>query len=445
MKLLLTLAFGLSAAASLFGQAPKALSLQQALQYAGQNRTEIKNAQLDQQISSLTSRATKGLYLPQVSAAGALRYYAIRPTLVLPGEVSGHPGTTLPIQTGTTWQSTAGLTLTQRLYDPYALAQRRADLAGEKQQAIAFTQSRADVAYAVRQAYYQALLFQARLAYLNTDLVRKQQTFTDITRRAAEGRALSTEAAQAQIEARNAELNAETGRQNLIFGKQTLLNAIGSDTTGGATLVLTDALALLTSEATKMPTTNTETTLRPEVATEQIKAEIAGLNKKTESERYKPTLAVTGYLGAQGFNKQIGNALAPNQMYGNSYIDLQLSVPVFNGHDTETRIKKQGLLQAQALNRAQELERNYKYESGNALKNLNQAFKALQVATENVGVATESGKLVALRQKEGRALAREVLDADATLAQVREQELQAYYNFLNARLEYEKASGMLVK
>ena len=60
-------------------------------------------------------------------------------------------------------------------------------------------------------------------------------------------------------------------------------------------------------------------------------------------------------------------------------------------------------------------------------------------------MATESGKLIALRQKEGRALAREVLDADATLAQVREQELLAYYNFLNARLEYEKASGMLVK
>jgi outer membrane protein TolC len=191
------------------------------------------------------------------------------------------------------------------------------------------------------------------------------------------------------------------------------------------------------------PVAPQEGNIRPELAAEQINAELAKLNQATESSRYRPTVNLQGYLGTQGFNPNFGQALDPSQWYGNSYIALQIALPIFNGFDTDSRIQKERLREQQAQFRQSELKRQFEYEAGQALNTLNQAWKILQVRIENLIVAQESLRLVGLRKSEGRALPREILDADAKLAQVQEQELQAYFDYLNARLDYEKATGQI--
>lgn len=423
-------------------QAPKFLSLENALRLAKEKRSTLKNFELDRQIAAQNSRATRGLYLPQVSASAEVRFNTIRPTTILPGEVTGHPGTSLAIQTGTNWQNSAGVTVNQKLYDAVALSQRKSDAVNEKLAGNNLAQARRDLAIQVRQAYYQALLYQARLAFLKTDHDSKARTLSDIKLRQAEGRTLATEVTEAEIALRNVSLNLELGESNFVTGKQFLLYTIGIDTAGANALELSDALSLA---GNKTPNASNKVSPepRPELQNEQILAELAICNQKLEASRYKPVVSVFGYLGSQGFNKNVGPSLDPTGMYGNSYIGLQLSVPIFNGYDTDTRITKELLKQQQAENRRQELLRNYNYELSLALQNLNQAWKVLSVRQENVKLAQESARLVGLRQKEGRALPREVLDADAKTAQVIEQELQAYYDLLIARLNFEKASGMV--
>ena len=88
-----------------------ALSLEAALQKAFQQRSTVSNANLEGAISQETARATKGQYLPQVTANAEMRLNAIRQTNIIPGEVSGRPGTTIPVQFGTVWQNTAGVTV----------------------------------------------------------------------------------------------------------------------------------------------------------------------------------------------------------------------------------------------------------------------------------------------------------------------------------------------
>src|SRR6202000_3458238 len=103
------------------GQGPQLheFSLTQAIDFATKNSVFVKNALLDYQIQVQSNRATTSQALPQISGNLGWTDYIQIPTTVLPGELLSppQPGTYFPVKFGTQYNTSAGVTLTQILFD----------------------------------------------------------------------------------------------------------------------------------------------------------------------------------------------------------------------------------------------------------------------------------------------------------------------------------------
>lgn len=422
-----------------------ALSLEAALQKAFQQRSTVSNANLEGAISQETARATKGQYLPQVTANAEMRLNAIRQTNIIPGEVSGRPGTTTPIQFGTVWQNTAGVTVTQKLYDGANLSQQLADAIQTKIANNSVEKNKQSVAYEVIKAYYQALWYAARVQNLQVDYQRKLSIEALITSKEENGRALSTEVTEAKIGTANAKVALNNALRNVILAKQYLLYQIGSDTSGGGGLQLSNSLAEM-GQSTQSKQLASGSNERPEVTEQALNEDLAIATAKVERKRKGATLSMVGYLGAQGFDDNWGKSLdLTNNWYGNSYIGLQAAMPLFNGFDSDIKIKKQLLKQQQISNTRKELTQSYAYEAALAQSAMAQTYENWQVKKSNAQLAKQSAELVKIRRDDGRATIRETLDANALVTETESQETEALYNYLLAALDLAKANGSLGK
>lgn len=428
--------------------APSELSLDQAIALAKSTQGAYRNLVLDEQIAGQSTRATRGLYTPHLGAAADLRYNAILPTSVVPNFANLSSGERLALRFGTRYQASAGLTATQRLYDANALAQRRVDAVNEQLAANITLRGRVLLVQNVSTAYYEALLRETQLAFAQADQASSQATYQDALARQRAGRALAIDVSAALINRRSAELAFDLARQNIILSKHNLLAILGQPADQAATLRLTDPLAsLLRVGADTTAWTGDGATAvgrRPEFRQEQLSGELAAATLGAERSGYAPTVGLVGYLGANGFDDGLINALDPvHHWFGNSYLALQASLPLLDGAARASRIETQRLRQQQARNRQSDLQQSIRYEVANARTLLQNAYQTLRVRQQNVAVATQSAQLVRWRQEAGRALPREILDAELTRQQAQRDYLQAVYDFLAARLEYARTTGAL--
>ncbi|MDG1870938.1 MAG: TolC family protein, partial [Flavobacterium sp.] len=104
---------------ALTGQAQevKTLTLKQAIEYALANKSDAKKAQLKIENSGYQIEEVRSRALPQIAATGSLNYNPILQTSVIDGAGFGQPGTIIQATFGQKWISTAGVSLTQNLFD----------------------------------------------------------------------------------------------------------------------------------------------------------------------------------------------------------------------------------------------------------------------------------------------------------------------------------------
>ena len=96
----------------------KSLTLKDAITYALENKADAKKAKLKVENSEYQIQEVRSKALPQISANGGLTYNPILQTTFLDGgSFGGEPGTTVKLNFGQKWNSTAGVSLTQTLFD----------------------------------------------------------------------------------------------------------------------------------------------------------------------------------------------------------------------------------------------------------------------------------------------------------------------------------------
>ena len=114
------LTFGLAAQSQNLSTATgpvKTLTLKDAITYALENKADAKKAQLKVENSEYQIQEVRSRALPQISANGSLTYNPVLQTTVIDGNAFGQPGTVIQAAFGQKWSSTAGVSLTQALFD----------------------------------------------------------------------------------------------------------------------------------------------------------------------------------------------------------------------------------------------------------------------------------------------------------------------------------------
>ena len=81
----------------IFAQESKTLSLQQCVQIAVEENINIKTARIDREKSQYKKAEAISAIIPKISAGANFQDNVIIPTTMLPGEIIGKPGTTVPV------------------------------------------------------------------------------------------------------------------------------------------------------------------------------------------------------------------------------------------------------------------------------------------------------------------------------------------------------------
>lgn len=226
-------------------------------------------------------QAAKGLLLPQASAGFTGNDNLHLPITPVPGELIGQPGTTYYAQFGKQYAYSAGVTLSQKLFDwPTVLQTKvaRSNIELSQAQQAAYAQTLKEQ---VAQLYFSALIAQAALQINQLDGQLADTLQTLAQQRLKEGTTDLLAANQATINASNVRQNQAQSRQLLAQSLENLNVLLGSTPT--SELSLTEKLPL--GSVPTLPGTATAT--RPNPAT---------LRKPSEPRGHAKPLAAGGGL-----------------------------------------------------------------------------------------------------------------------------------------------------
>ncbi len=153
------------------------LTLKDAVNYALQNKADAKKAKLQVENSEYQIQEIRSRALPQISANGSLTYNPVIQTTVIDGAGFGQPGTTIQAAFGQKWTSTAGLSLTQALFDQSVFTGLRAAKTTREFYQINDQLTEEQVIERVANNYYSVYVQKERLIlldsnYVNTEKVR---------------------------------------------------------------------------------------------------------------------------------------------------------------------------------------------------------------------------------------------------------------------------------
>ncbi|MBE0460467.1 MAG: TolC family protein [Candidatus Aminicenantes bacterium] len=123
-------------------------------------------------------------------------------------------------------------------------------------------------------------------------------------------------------------------------------------------------------------------------------------------------------------------------------INLVMTIPIFNGFANSARAA-QSMAMIREIELTQKgLEDIVKFETRQAILKIKEAMESLQSQEKNVEQATESLRIAELNYSEGLATTLDVSAAQAALSQAKTNYSQALYDYVIAKAELDKATGV---
>jgi outer membrane protein len=425
--------------ACLNAQNNKPLSLNEALQYALQNRRDVKIEHLNVQIAENEVKKVNSKNLPQLTSDLDVRYNTQLQTNVLPGAIFGTPGNDRAVQFGTTYNALWGLNLNQNLFNPsnkgdkqIAKVQAEYNRVGEKKTELAVKQE-------VTEAYYSALLWKEKEKLSAENLKRANAVFTTSKDQLTQGSITSYDYQRYRIDYENAMAEHEKNKNNVSLALSGLYYKIGSDSIQSDSLSDNIASLYATYQSTNLSSVEVQ---RPELEMEKMQYEIYELGVKKQNFSYLPTISFYANYSWQYLNSEF-NPTQSQYWYPFNYLGLKASIPLFDGFLKERTKTEYRLKSESSRLKYEKLKSDYSQETNTALTSVKNAQTDLESQKKNLELANELYRIDGDRLRNGTIKPNDLTITYYTLQQTQTNYLNAAYNYLVAVMNYKKATGSL--
>ncbi len=430
-------------AVALFGSATIAqqkdtlrLTLTEAIDYAVKNNPQLKSAQLDETNNQFKIKEVKSSALPQITGSAGGTDNFQRASQLLPGDLLGQPGKTIPVKFGTRFLYDGTLKLNQTIYDPSLKTGLKVAKESQGLYELQSFQSKEDLIYNMANLYIQIQLAekQKELYAGNIDRTKKLLDITSLQLK--EGIAKKVDVEQLKVNLTNMQTqlsNAENDYEKAIDNLKLLMN-----------LDLEQPVVITAPVASEQITVSKQLNLDANTDLNILDKQIQLQNLNTENIKagYKPSLSFSANYGRQWQTDKLFKKDATTGI-SSGYYSLNLNIPIFDGFKKRNQI-------AQSKIAAQQLELNKVYTAKNiqtqfrtANNNLSQNQKVFEAQTQNMKLAEDLYNVAKLSYTEGVSDLSELINAENSLREAQSQYLTALLQTRLAELETMKASGQL--
>ena len=435
MRKLILLTF-LTFAITAKSQEVKSLTLKEAINYALENKADAKKAKLKVENSNYQIQEVRSRALPQITANGSLNYNPILQTTVIDGAAFGQPGTVIQAAFGQKWSSTAGLSLTQALFDQTVFTGLKAAKSTREFYQINNQLTEEQVIERVANNYYQVYVQRQNLTVIDSTYKNTTKVRDIIKGQYDNGLAKKIDLDRVSVKISNI----NTMRQQVLNAVQIQENALkfymGMPIETQIEIPQT-AFEVSPHSLSEIP----NTAIRTEYLLLKKQEQLLTYQKKAIEASYYTTLSLSAgynFIG-QGPKMPIGAKPADGVYWSDfSSIGLNLKVPIFTGFGTRAKVRQADI------------------DLQTVKEDLNDTKLSLDLAFANAKTQIDNSLITITNQKENAQLAKEVLENTrnnyvqglASLTDLLDAEnalTEAQNNYTSAILEYKLAEIQLIK
>lgn len=430
--ILLTLTFALSVNA----QAVKSLTLKEAINYALENKAEAKKAKLKVENSEYQIQEVRSRALPQISANGSLTYNPVLQTTVIDGANFGQPGSTIQANFGQKWNSTAGVSLTQAIFDQTVFTGLKAAKSTREFYQINEQLTEEQVIERVANNYYQVYVQRQKLTVIDS-LYKNTTKVKDIIK----GQYDNGLAKKIDLDRTLVRIsNINTQRQQVLNAVQIQENALkfymGMPIETQIEIPQT-AFEVSPQSLSEIPNTANRT----EYLLLKKQEQLLFYQKKAVEAGYYPTLSLSAgynYIG-QGPKMPIGGKPSDGVYWSDfSSIGLNLKVPIFTGFGTRAKVRQADIDLRTIKEDINDTKLSLDLAFANAKTQIDNSLTTINNQRENAQLAKEVLDNTRNNYIQGLASLTDLLDAENSLT-------EAQNNYTSAILDYKLAEIQLIK
>ena len=412
------------------------LTLKDALTYALQNKADARKAKLQVENSEYQIQEVRSRALPQISANGNLTYNPILQLNALPGDFFGAPGTTLLAPLGQKWTSTAGLSLTQTIFDQSVFTGLRAAKSTREFYQINNQLTEEQVIERVANNYYSVYVQKERLVLLDSNYVNTTKVRDIVKGQFDNGLAKKIDLDRIVVKMSNIDTERQQIKNQITLQENALKFYMGMPIENQIDMPK-EEFEVVPAALTEQPTIENRT----EYLLLKKQEELLVYNKKAVEAGYYPTLSLTAGYNYIGQGPEMPWFAKPKDgVYWSDYssIGLNLHVPIFTGFGTRAKVRQADVeirsLQEDIKDTKLSLDLDYR----NAMADIENNIVTIKNQKENMQLASEILSNTKNNYLQGLASLTDLLDAENA-------SLEAQNNYTRAVLNYKIAEVALIK
>ncbi len=429
---------------------PKKFSLKEAVAFARQNNTDIKNGKLD--IVSAQKQVNEVLAngLPQVNASGSFNNNLQIPTQVLPNFlkpslVAANPASAASIpdiieaQFGQKFSASGSITASQLLFDGGFLMGVKASREFVNLSRLNTQRTEIETEVSVSKAYYLALLSKTNVQLMESNITTLTKSKTDVEQLYKNGFVEKTELDRLTLQLSNLQL-----QRDKIIDLEKIIEMLLKLQMGmnvNEPIVLTDNLDELYKSASSTPLPDTKTAYSNRIEYQMLEQQykLHNLNKKRYQFGYAPSFA--GFISHQqnSFGQsfgELGKTWYPGTVWG-----LNLSIPVFDGLRKSSQIQQVKINLKKTENTMQLMENLIDQEVLESKLTLERAAQQLSIQEKNMQLAQEIYNRTKIKFDNGVGSSLELTVSQNDLDNARTNYLATMYDYFLAQLKLKQATG----
>lgn len=418
-----------------FAQAQQKITLGDALTFALQHNSKVRKARLDIDGGRYKVEEVRSQALPTLTGTSGLTYNAI-----IGQQVVDFGGQTQTLKFGQKWNSTAGIQLSQQLFNQQVFTGLQAARSSEEYYNLTAQYTEEQVIELVANNYYQVLVNRQQLNVLDNNIKNVKVIEKIISNQFSNGLAKKIDVDRIKVNRTNLETQREQTVNAIIQLENQLKFAMGMQVT--TPIILPDTELTEVKELPRF-TDSIALSNRTEIKLLNNQDKLLWLQRKAYVAEYYPTLALTGNYTyssqAGGFDFLNSNSTAIG--FGSSAIGLTLKVPIFNGFLTRSKIRQADVnIQKAKEDRIETTNAlNLAYE--NAKIQLRNSLNTIEAQKKNSELAQEIYNSTQNNYNNGLASLTDLLDTETSLTQAQNSYTQALLNYKIAEIQLIKSNG----
>jgi outer membrane protein TolC len=439
------------------GQGADQFTLEQCINYAYENQANVKNAELDQEISQYKVKEIIGIGLPQISGDATTMYnFQLKPMFLTAENAGNFMGGPIPganpndvVVFNNLFQLKAmndvSLNASQILFNGSYLVGLKASKTYNELATKAVTQTKIETVEKITKAFYLVLINEQRLGLLESNIARLDSTFNQTKALNENGLVEKIDVSRLEVALNNLKTE-ELNVKNIISITYSLLKyQMGYPVAN--TLTLNGTIDNLVTEISSIQyenASNFDYGKRIEYSLLETQKKLQTLDYKNSMMASVPTLTAFGTAGMVNMQNDYFK-LYTSKYYGYGFIGAKLSVPIFSGLSRYSQQQQAKIGIQKVDNTIGMMKEVIELQIQQTQITLKNNIQSIQSQKRNLELADEVIKVTKAKYKEGVGSNLDMVDAENSFKTAQINYYNAVYDALISLIEYEKAIGNLVK